>query len=273
MDAKLRALAGQMSQLMFEFMDAAGAVIKEKLYVAMHYQTVEEYFEQRIGFSWRSLRRRLAIQEAMLKLDDDEQADARKALIEVGIHRAAILAPVIGKPGENWRDWTRLAKRLDEDALQERVSKATGAKRRGAAAHARDGAHVRSSDEKWLEDTLKLIPEDARHEVAEVFAAGKAAHDRGSFVTVLLDMVRSVAVEWYAEAEKLGWRHREEPPIMDEVESAEGNGQPAAEEPFSAAEAVQRAGRGRRKREPAGAARDADGGTTTAERRRNDVQS
>lgn len=188
---------------MFEFMDLAGEVVTDKLYVGMHYQTIEEYFGQRVGFSWRALRRRLAIRDAVRKLDDAEQASARQALIGLGIHRAAILAPVIGRAGQEWQQWVTWGQQLDEKQLQERVSRAVGAKARGRVAHEPDG---RAADEKWLDDTLTLLPEDARQEVADVFAAGLAAHETQSRFAVLLYMIREVSVEWRHQAEQRGWK-------------------------------------------------------------------
>ena len=212
-DAALRDLSGRMTQLMFEFMDLTAEVLRDKLYVRMHYQDADEYFEQRVGFSWRSLRRRLTVREAVERVDADERADLRQALIGVGIHRAAILAPLLGKPGQDWREWVKRAKRLDEDALQEQVTKALGAKARGRAAHDRDGAHVRGTDETWLEGTLKLLPEDAREEVEEVFEAGLVilGHpDKIPRLQVLLALIRSMKVEWYHAARECGWKPRTE---------------------------------------------------------------
>ncbi len=208
-DAALQALAGKMTQLMFEFMDLAGEVIKDKLYVRLHYQDPDEYFEQRIGFSWRSLRRRLAVQEAVARVDEGERADLRKALIGLGIHRAAILAPLLGKAGHDWREWVKRAKRLDEDALQEQVTKAVGARARGRAAHDRDGARVRATDEKWLDDTLALLPEDARAEVTDVFEAGLVVlghPEKIPRLQVFLTLVRAAKVELFHEAQERGWK-------------------------------------------------------------------
>lgn len=201
-DAALRDLAGQMSHAMFDFMDLAAEVVKDNLHVRMHYQDVESYFDQRIGYRWRSLRRRLAIHEAVQKLEEGERREARAALIGLKIHRAATLAPVFDKPGQDWREWVKRAERLDEKQLQEQVSKALGLKKRGAA------PDDLTPDDRWYKRTIGLVPEDARAEIEDIFDMGLVLlgeTDKIPRVQVLMNMARECSVEWRHQAEEKGW--------------------------------------------------------------------
>ena len=219
-DRLLRELVTRMTQMQFEFTALAQETLTDRLYVRHHYQDPDEYFEQRIGFSWRSLRRRLAIEEAFHRLEGAERADCRTALSGLGVHRAAILAPAIGKPKQDWREWVKIAQKLDEDALQTRVSEALGAKTRGKPAKkgqssGSDGnvAHDGAADlppigKRWLDYTLSVLPEDARPEVEDVFGAGLYVTGHPVKIPelqVLLALVRNAKVEWEHEALAAGW--------------------------------------------------------------------
>lgn len=206
-DARLRVLVRDMSRSFIQFLTIVKAVVTERLYTALDYADAPTYFEERIGYSWRTIRRRLAILEALERIKDPSERDeVQKELEALGVHRAAVLAPVIGQEGIRWRQLLKRAVKVDEGALQAEVSRLLGSKARGLTEGDKTETRTVHEESRWLRYTInRLVDDGARAEVRNVFSAGRVAWDTDSDLAVLLGLVREAKVELYHEAQAKGW--------------------------------------------------------------------
>lgn len=132
LDLELRQRAQRLAGEFLAFAERAQAAIDAGVPARFGYVDPETYFEERIGLSWRSIRRWLAVVEGLRRLPDDAaRQSAAAAVSALGGQKAAILAPVLGRAGENWETWTHRAATLPRERLQAEVSAAVGAKPRG----------------------------------------------------------------------------------------------------------------------------------------------
>lgn len=188
-----------------DFCEAAWHVIRTEAWVTAGYPDPVRFFEDRVKVSYRGLRRSLTIFEAVMALPPAEQEDAKTALVRIGKHKAAALAPLFlnGIPDDDgtpaaapdWRAWTARAERLTEKALQAEVTEHLG--------HGRTPAAEETPGERFYAALRVYIPEDARAEVDEVFACGRRIAGTDNNVAVFLNLVREVHVEWeHRAAEK-----------------------------------------------------------------------
>lgn len=162
LDLKLRQAATRIAQGFLDFVDLAAEAIDSKVYERFGFVEPARYLEERIGVSYRSVRRWLAVREGLLRLPPSDQPDARVAVAEIGSHKASALAPILGREGQDWREWIERAKTSTEEAMQSAVSTATGAKPRGPAS---------APGERFLRFILANVPPDEHDRVARVFAA------------------------------------------------------------------------------------------------------
>ena len=187
-DAELRQSAAKIAGSFFDFVDLAARAIDEQVYVHFGFTDPLPYFQQRVGIKYRTVKRWLSIRVAVLRLPEDEQVDARKALAGIGAHKASVLAPLIGQPpkaGEPVRDWretVRIAETSTEEGLQEYVTGLTGASRKTS-----DG----SAGARFLGGILLHMHPDVQPYVQAVFDALAKEYEltdpRAAFL-IMIDM-------------------------------------------------------------------------------------
>lgn len=187
-DLALRQGAVRLHSHYLEFAELAHEAVEMQVWTRFGYVDAEEYFKERIGISYRTLRRWLSIHEGLLKLSSGELQGAKAALLEIGAHKAAVLAPILGRPNEDWRKWIQDATVMTEEALQEAVSEATGARPRGLP-NAPPG-------DKFLGFILNHVPPECREEVETVFRLGMKLAETTHPVAVFLAMIAECRNEW-----------------------------------------------------------------------------
>src|SRR5216683_7375493 len=95
------------------------------------YESEETYFRDVLGLaSWRTAYKRLAIGRMLLSFEEPERPVLRAAIAEVGLAKAAVVAPAIERFRE-WKTWLQLALQCSMAVLQARVSEALEALPRG----------------------------------------------------------------------------------------------------------------------------------------------
>ncbi len=161
-DLKLRQLANRIETDYLEFCELARHVQKEGWHTRFGYVDIGDYFEERIGLSYRTLRRRFAVLEAIEKLPPAEQAEARATMVELGSHKAAALAPMLGQEGTDWREASDFARRATEDAVQNMVSEKLGRPHRGLPASQHPG-------DRFLGYLLNVVPPEEHDRTEWVF--------------------------------------------------------------------------------------------------------
>lgn len=144
----------------------------------VHYrvQTPEAYFETRCGISFRTVSRWLAVAKGLGRLPKPEQGEAETALVGLGSHKAGVLAPVLGREGQDWKAWVIIAREKAEPDLQARVSVALGHRPRGATTGAPDDVQI---GETWYARLLAPpLPDTLREQTQRVFKLAEVALDK-----------------------------------------------------------------------------------------------
>jgi hypothetical protein len=182
-DTALRQSAARIAGSFFGFVDLAARAIDEQVYVHYGFSDPFPYFEQRIGIKYRTVKRWLSIREAVARLPEGEQPEAREALATIGAHKAGVIAPLLGsEKAADWRALVDLADGSTEDAIQEHVSTVTGTTRRRA-----DG----TPGARFLAGILQHIHPDVQDYVREVFTVlmreYEADDPRAAFL-IMVDM-------------------------------------------------------------------------------------
>lgn len=239
LDKKLATLTRTMGLESFDFLEAAEAVVKDRLFIRLHYQSAGDYFSQRFGYSYPALRKRLEVLTGLARIEHADGKKERKACREelsaLGITKATILAPVLGLdrqgviPGtsggkvDDWRAWVKKAKQVSVEDLQREVARVLN---QGAGPKGKKGGEEKqSADAAWFERTLAVLSPDVAPEVEEVFSAGLTAYQTDSYLYVFALLVKGMKVEVIADAEKRGWKPV---PVQTEIETAAA-GAPAGE--------------------------------------------
>lgn len=187
-DLKLRQMAGRIADHFLEFADLALAAIEQKVYERFGFLDEAAYFTERVGVSYRTIRRWLSVAEGLRRLPEGERAEARQAVARLGVHKSAALATVLGKDGHNWREMVAFADKATAEAVQARVSEATGALPRGP---------IHEPGERFLKALLNAIPPgripgtsmEYADYVAHVWRAAMRHFEYTSPISVLLEMV------------------------------------------------------------------------------------
>lgn len=180
LDLALRQCARQISLRWLEFCGYAQEFVREGYYVRYDCQTPEAYFETRHGVRYRTVRRWLSVIEGLDRLPEGERAAARETLVGLGSHKAGVLAPVLGRDGQDWRTWANRAASVPEARLQEEVSTACGLRPRGAPD---------DPDERWWRALLARIPVERQAEVQRAFLLAERVAETRSPVTAFLAII------------------------------------------------------------------------------------
>ena len=182
LDLQLRQAAKRLASGFLQLCDLAVQAIAEKVHERFGYDSEARYFDERVGISYRTLRRWLAIHEGLNRLPEADRQEAAAALVELGSHKAGVLAPILGLDGQDWRAWTRIAVEADEATLQQGVSAVTGARPRGL-----------SAKDTFLDFVLNRMPPERRDYVERVYVAIMRAGEITNSIAahlILVDMGR-----------------------------------------------------------------------------------
>jgi hypothetical protein len=190
-DAELKRHATRIERDFLTVCELVQEVITEGYYARYGFVDAERYLEDRLGLSYRSVRKRVAALEAIRSLPATERESARQAIAEVGATKASILAPALKQDADGWRDWVKHAATETVEDLQSRVTTALGLKARGPAPEA-PGA-------KFLAYVLNQVG-DAREEVMEAFELGMRLARSDHAVAVFIALCREVLPDWRARA-------------------------------------------------------------------------
>lgn len=159
-DLLLRQSAQRLEMGFLDFCELAQEAIEGKYHERFGFLDESGYFTERIGVPYRTLRRRLAVLEGLRKLPAGQIEAAKQAVAAIGSHKSSILAPVLGRDGQDWQTWVALAQEATEEALQDLVSSELGLRPRGNA---------KAPGEKFLAFLLNSVPPERRDQVEWVF--------------------------------------------------------------------------------------------------------
>ena len=168
LDTELRLLAHRMAGHFLDFCDVAARAIRDGVHERYGYLSEATYFEERIGVSYRTVRRWLSVRAGLERLPEADRAEARPRLARLGVVKAAALAPVLGHDGHDWRRLVGFAeaKGTTAEAVQARVADVLGTVPRGVA--------VSAPGERFLRLVVNAMPPDLVH--------GSAALSLGEYV-------------------------------------------------------------------------------------------
>ena len=181
-DLKLRQLAKRIEGDYLDFCALAQTAMAENWHQKFGYVDASDYFDERVCLSYRTVRRRLAVLEAIQRLPEAEQAEAKTAMTELGSKKAGALAPLLGKPDMDWKVAATFAKGVNEAAVQSMVSEKLGHQHRGLAAGQHPG-------ERFLAYLLNVVPPDEHDRVEKAFIAGFKITESRNAMAVFLAMV------------------------------------------------------------------------------------
>lgn len=161
-DLKLKQLAQRIESDYLAFCALAQTAMLENWHQKFGYVDASTYFDERVGLSYRTVRRRLVILESIQRLPEAEQAEAKAIMTELGSKKAGALAPLLGKPDMDWKVAATFAKGVNEAAVQSMVSEKLGHQHRGLTASQHPGS-------RFYEYILNIVPPDERDRTKFVF--------------------------------------------------------------------------------------------------------
>jgi hypothetical protein len=184
-DAQLMDVASRTKLNFMELAKLAAEAISKRVFEHMGYLDEVQYFDQRIQVPYRTLRRWLQANAGVERLEKEEQEEAREKLGNLGVHKAASLGPVLGRPTVDWRDEVKFAERATTSAVQARASDITGAKPRGLPSE---------PGMKFLKFIINQMPPNKADEVEAIFEAvmkfADVKHPVAAFL-LMCDIVRN----------------------------------------------------------------------------------
>jgi len=208
LDLALRDAALNYHTSLGRFTALAAQALDQEIWTYFGFSDQREYFEERLGISWRTVCRCLSIHRAVEALPGAERDEVRGALLHIGIKKSAILVPALraatGGTG-NWRDWIQDARAFSSTALQARVSEALGTGR----------ARVESLAEQnkglgWL---LNHLPPQLAPWAESIFR-GIARRLESQNLSYII-----IALLWCAETELASVGIEVDPPLTDRLSS------------------------------------------------------
>lgn len=188
LDTRGRQLVGEITSRFLDLAVVAAEVLEKKTYERFRFVDPGPYFEQRWGIGYRTVRRILTVHEGLMRLPEAERSEARQAVAALGSHKAGVIAPLLGREDQDWREVVQTAETVSEPVLQARVSQITGAKPRGAL----------GPGEAFLRWLLNQVPPDTREEVEETFNMGLILSGSKNPMGVFLRMVQESRASWSA---------------------------------------------------------------------------
>ena len=156
------------------------------------YDCEETYFRDVLGLaSWRTAYKRLAIGRMLLSFGEPERAVLRSAIAEIGLAKAAVIAPAIERFGE-WKTWLQLALQCSAAILQARVSEAVDALPRGR--------EPSPPGERFRRAIFSFLPDiEAMELVERYFELGQRVAGTDHPIGIFLAGCRECLGEWEAQ--------------------------------------------------------------------------
>ena len=157
------------------------------------YDCEETYFREVLGLaSWRTAYKRLAIGRMLLSFDEPERAVLRRAIVGIGLAKAAVITPAIERFGE-WKAWLQLALQCSAAILQARVSEALNALPRGR--------EPSPPGERFRRAVLGAMPDiEAMELVERFFEVGAKVVGSPHPIAIFLAGCRECLPEWEIQA-------------------------------------------------------------------------
>jgi hypothetical protein len=170
-------------------------IFQQKLWEYFGYAAAPQYFEAVIGISYRSAQQAISIWEAHLAIPEAARADARQALEEMGVYRAAVIAPVLKEQPLQWTEWTSAGadKGLSREALQEKVSKTRGLPPK----------HSEKHGDRLYHSFMSRLDKDQREEAEEIIKAGMKVAETDDFAVIMDLALIEAGPAWIAQAERI----------------------------------------------------------------------
>lgn len=202
---RLQQIWHRVNQSHMEAAEATWAAYQEKIWERHGYVDPPQFFEDRVGVSFRNVQRVLSVWRAYLAVPEADMDEARAALTEIGTHKAAIIAPKLAEStDEHPVDWRKLvadAKTHSIQALQDKVSTERGIARK-----------TKEPDDDRTMAFLRLRcpdgPEgDYWQEMETVLRNGMVLGDTRSVWAVLIAMCREVKIDWQERADRVRRGH------------------------------------------------------------------
>lgn len=188
-DLALRQHVQRIETGFLEFLELAREAIDGAYYIKFGFQDPERYFQDRLGASYRSVRRRLSILDGLDRLVVGERERAKVALASLGGHKAAEVARLLGRR-DGWAELAARAQDMTEEAVRDEVSARLGSKPRGLPSE---------PGEKFLRALLNRLPIDVIEWTESVFTVGMKAADTHNPVVVFILMVECFAADLSAQ--------------------------------------------------------------------------
>ena len=152
--------ARTISQRFLDFCGFAAEFTREGYWARYACETPEDYYTRYTGISYRTVRAWCAVLEGLGRLPVKDQPAARETLVGLGSHKARVLAPILGREGEDWHAWADRAATVTEERLQEEVSAACGHRPRGAPDQ---------PGERWYRALLAPLPPELQEDTQRAF--------------------------------------------------------------------------------------------------------
>ena len=202
---RLQQIWRKVNESHMEAAEATWGAYQEKLWERFGFVDPAQFFEDRIGVSFRHVQRVLSIWRAYLAVPEHDMAEARAALTEIGVHKAAIIAPkLVETAAENhpdglveWRKLVADAKTHTIQALQDKISTERGI--------------ARKTPDKEADRTLAFLrsrcPDGAAgeywQELEGVIRDGMVLGGTSNVWAVLIAMARECKVDWAERANRV----------------------------------------------------------------------
>lgn len=161
------------------------------------YLTEDDFWSCVLGTdNYRSAAKRIAIGRALAALPESERERAADGLAEIGLAKAAIIAPHVVEcaeagdaraASEEMRVWTELARLTQVQDLQRQVSDARGAQPRG----------LPPEGQRALRALQALMPDlESRNLLADVLRAGERVCGSANPTAILIAALQEALAAW-----------------------------------------------------------------------------
>lgn len=186
-DLALRQAGVRMERAFLDIAELAWVSVQARDHELYGFAIALEYLSDRLRLRARTVKRWLAVVEALHRLPEADRVEAREGLARIGGHKASVIAPAIGREGQDWRAWITQAQEAPEEALQERVSDRLGLARRPS---------IEEPGSRVYKFLLAQAPPELADELVEFFDLGfKLCESRNTWA-VLAAAVAECLTEW-----------------------------------------------------------------------------
>jgi hypothetical protein len=170
---RMKGFAKKISRTCIEFAEEIQAAIEADDHAHYGFASPDDYFHEKLGLAWGSVRKYLAPLRAIKALPESEREAATEALSEIGVSKAAAIAPAIERKPESLAAWIELAKNANKDVVQAKVSEALDHKPRGSAVANDPGVAT-------LEFMIRRLPPEIQDSFRDAFWAWVRFHEMPS---------------------------------------------------------------------------------------------